>query len=105
MYTFLKSQTASLVATAADFSLTFLCVELIGLWYGTASVLGTVFGAMVHFSISRKWVFLAGRGRLQGKVHLDVGGSLLHDPELFLHSSQHLQAMLTILKVSFHLDQ
>ncbi len=61
MYTFLKSQTASLLATAADFSITFICVELIGVWYGTASVLGTVFGALVHFSISRKWVFLAGR--------------------------------------------
>lgn len=61
MYTFLKSQTASLLATAADFSATFLCAEVIGLWYGSASVLGTVFGAMVHFAISRKWVFLAGR--------------------------------------------
>ena len=61
MYTFLKSQTASLVATAADFTLTFFCVELVGVWYGAASVLGTVFGAVVHFSISRRWVFLSGR--------------------------------------------
>lgn len=61
MITFLKSQTASLLATAADFSLTFVCVELMGLWYGTASVMGTMFGAVVHFTISRKWVFLAGR--------------------------------------------
>jgi putative flippase GtrA len=57
MITFIRSQTASLVASAADFAFTIACVELAGVWYGVASVLGNITGAIVHFMLGRRWVF------------------------------------------------
>jgi putative flippase GtrA len=57
MLTFLRAQTASLVASAADFAVTIACVELAGIWYGGASVLGNITGAVAHFMMGRRWVF------------------------------------------------
>jgi putative flippase GtrA len=45
------------VASAADFTITIACVELAGFWYGGASVLGNITGAVTHFMMGRKWVF------------------------------------------------
>lgn len=56
---FIKAQIASFLASVTDFLAMLLMVELLGLWYGTASVLGNVIGAIVHFSIGRLWVFRA----------------------------------------------
>ncbi|KAA3436945.1 GtrA family protein [Rufibacter hautae] len=59
MLTFLKSQAASLIASGTDFLVTIIAVELLGLWYVGATVLGTITGGITHFSISRTWVFHA----------------------------------------------
>ncbi|WP_299825664.1 GtrA family protein [uncultured Pontibacter sp.] len=59
MFTFLKAQTASLVASAVDFLVTILAVELLGLWYVAGTVVGTVSGGITHFSLGRNWVFKA----------------------------------------------
>lgn len=59
MVTFVKSQAASLIATAADFGVTILLVQVVGVWFGLGSVLGNVVGASAHFIISRHWVFAA----------------------------------------------
>ena len=60
MVTFVKSQAASLIATGADFLATIVLVELAGVWSSVGSVLGNMVGAIVHFTISRQWVFGAG---------------------------------------------
>lgn len=57
MITFLKAQTTSLVASLVDFIITIVCVELFGIWYGVASAIGNISGAIVHFTVSRRWVF------------------------------------------------
>lgn len=59
MFTFVKAQTASLVASAVDFLVTVLVVELLGLWYLFGAVIGTVSGGLAHFSLGRAWVFKA----------------------------------------------
>jgi putative flippase GtrA len=59
MFTFVKSQAASLIATCADFGATVLLVQVFGVWYGLGSVSGNVVGAVVHFTVSRHWVFAA----------------------------------------------
>lgn len=56
---FFKAQAASLTATAVDFSLTVLLKEWLHWWYLLASILGTVVGGIVNFSMSRRWVFSA----------------------------------------------
>lgn len=56
---FFKAQAASLTATAVDFSLTVILKEWLHWWYLLASILGTVVGGIVNFSMSRRWVFSA----------------------------------------------
>ncbi|MCC9138603.1 GtrA family protein [Pontibacter silvestris] len=59
MFTFLKAQAASIVASAADFLVTIIAVELFGCWYLAATIIGTISGGVVHFSLGRTWVFNA----------------------------------------------
>ena len=59
MATFIKAQAASLTATAVDLGVTIILKELFGCWYLLASVLGTVSGGIVNFSMNRSWVFRA----------------------------------------------
>ncbi|MBL0739635.1 GtrA family protein [Chryseolinea lacunae] len=59
MLTFLKSQAASLIASFVDFLCTIVCVELFYIWYGVASVVGNIAGAVTSFIIGRHWVFLS----------------------------------------------
>jgi putative flippase GtrA len=59
MRSFLKAQASSLIASLADFSVTFLLIHVCRVWYLSASVLGTVTGGMVNFLINRNWVFNA----------------------------------------------
>ena len=57
MATFIKAQAASLTATAVDFAVTVILKELFHCWYLLASILGTLCGGMVNFSMNRRWVF------------------------------------------------
>ncbi|MBF8965269.1 GtrA family protein [Pontibacter sp. FD36] len=59
MFTFLKAQAASLVASAVDFLVTVLVVELLGIWYVAGTVIGTISGGITHFALGRNWVFQA----------------------------------------------
>lgn len=59
MATFLKAQAASFTATVLDFSITVLLKEVFHCWYLLASVLGTITGGVVNFSMNRSWVFQA----------------------------------------------
>jgi putative flippase GtrA len=57
MFTYLKAQASSLVASATDFGVTIIAVNLFGWWYLSASITGTVTGGAVNFYVNRKWVF------------------------------------------------
>ncbi|WP_412465598.1 GtrA family protein [Pedobacter sp. KLB.chiD] len=57
LFTFLKAQASSLVASATDFGVTIMAVNLFGWWYLAASIMGTVAGGVVNFYVNRKWVF------------------------------------------------
>jgi putative flippase GtrA len=59
MLQFLKAQVSSLIASLLDFVLTVLLVESLGVWYGLASVLGNIGGAITNFMIGRFWTFEA----------------------------------------------
>lgn len=59
MRTFMKAQTASLIAWLVDLAVTAIGVELLGLWYVLANILGNVCGALTHFTLGRSWVFRA----------------------------------------------
>jgi putative flippase GtrA len=57
LFTYLKAQGSSLIASAIDFGVTVIAVNLFGWWYLAASITGTVSGGMVNFYVNRKWVF------------------------------------------------
>lgn len=81
MKTFLKAQLSSLIATAVDFTVSILLVEIFGLDYLAVSVAaGAVFGAITNFIINRYWTFEAKEKRVakQSLRYLLVwAGSLL----------------------------
>lgn len=51
---------SSLIASAADFLITVLLVELTGTRVVLASVEGTISGGIINFIINRSWVFAEG---------------------------------------------
>ncbi|WP_316828647.1 GtrA family protein [Pedobacter miscanthi] len=57
MLTYLKAQASSLMASATDFGATIIAVNLFGLWYLAASIIGTICGGFFNFYVNRKWVF------------------------------------------------
>lgn len=57
MITFVKAQAAAFTASILDFLITILCVQIFGLWYIPGSILGTLTGGVVNFSMGRVWVF------------------------------------------------
>lgn len=63
MATFIKAQAASLTATIVDFTVTFLLKEIFH-WVMLASILGTVSGGVVNFTMNRSWVFKAHSGKI-----------------------------------------
>ncbi|MEO5594796.1 MAG: GtrA family protein [Chitinophagaceae bacterium] len=80
MLTFLKAQTSSLIASAADFLVTVLLVELTGTRIILASVEGTISGGIINFIINRSWVFGEGEKKTQVQIvryALVWGGNLV----------------------------
>jgi putative flippase GtrA len=62
MRVFFKAQLASLTATAIDFLVTILLVNLFGFYPVPASAIGTITGGAVYFRMGRNWVFEAAQG-------------------------------------------
>lgn len=56
-WTFLKAQASSLTASLVDFGVTVALKELANSWYLLASILGTISGGIVNFTMNRRWVF------------------------------------------------
>jgi putative flippase GtrA len=62
-WTFFKAQASSLTASAVDFGVTVLLKEVGHVWYLLASILGTISGGIVNFSMNRRWAFNAREGK------------------------------------------
>lgn len=87
-FTFKKAQIASVLATAVDFLIMRFLVQAAGVWYVAASAIGTLFGGITHFLISRTWVFRAGEGRWSDQLGryllVWMGNLLLNTSVLYL---------------------
>lgn len=57
MLTFGKAETSAIVASAVDFSLSFLLVQAVGTWYALASFFGALAGGIVNCYVNYQWVF------------------------------------------------
>ncbi|MDQ0638274.1 putative flippase GtrA [Pedobacter sp. W3I1] len=68
MFTYLKAQASSLIASATDFGITIFAVNILGWWYLAASITGTVSGGIVNFYVNRKWVFESGSAAIKWQI-------------------------------------
>lgn len=88
MATFIKAQAASFTATALDFSVTIILKELAGSWYLLASVLGTISGGIVNFTMNRRWVFSARDRKMHSQairyIFVWIGNLLLVSAGVFM---------------------
>lgn len=57
MRTYIKAQFSSIIAFGVDFVMTIVFTELFHFWYLAASIMGSVAGAITHFTLGRGWVF------------------------------------------------
>lgn len=85
MFTFIKAQASSLVASAVDFLATVVAVEILGIKYVPATAIGNVIGGITNFLLGRGWVFSASHDKANyqalryflvwvGNICLNVGG-------------------------------
>ena len=57
MKTFLKVNTAAIIATIIDFGFTFFLKQIVQIDAVLASIFGTILGGLINFLIGRVWVF------------------------------------------------
>ncbi len=60
MITFAKSQLSASIASATDYLLTILFVEVIGAWYVAGNAIGTAVGGFINFNLNRNVGFSEG---------------------------------------------
>lgn len=65
MFSFLKSQTVSLLATTVDFTITILLKDIFGIEYLAAHAVGLISGGFTQFTLNRKWTFKQGNANVK----------------------------------------
>jgi len=85
---FIRYNIVAITATLIDFAIFMLLSELLGIWYITAAITGSVTGGVVAFVFNRNWVFMGKDGKIsiQAFKYFAVwGGSIiLNTSGLFL---------------------
>ena len=88
MLTFLRANIISLLASACDYFVTILAVELFSANVVVAGVLGTACGGIIHFTMGRHWAFRARNVNVtrQAKKYLLVwvGNILLNGAGMYI---------------------
>jgi hypothetical protein len=57
-----QHQVGALVATSVDYGVMILCVSLVGATPVLGTIIGSIAGAFVSFTLGRRWIFDAERG-------------------------------------------
>lgn len=88
LFVFLRAQLSAQFATLADFVLTYICFQWLGIYYVVATAIGTTVGGIVNCLINYKWAFKTQDCQLKwvflkytlvwaGSFALNVGGLYL----------------------------
>lgn len=56
-FTFLRAQFSSQISSQVDFLVSILCVNVFGIFYGLATLIGNVTGGLLNCFINYKWTF------------------------------------------------
>lgn len=65
---FLKYQTAALIATLVDFGVFFILKDVFNVWYVYATAIGALMGAITNFILCRNWAFSAREKKLVNQI-------------------------------------
>jgi putative flippase GtrA len=57
--TFLRAQFSSSISSLTDFLISIVCVNLFGIFYGTATLIGNITGGLLNCFINYRWTFKA----------------------------------------------
>ena len=88
LFVFLRAQLSAQFATLADFMLTYICFQWLGMYYLLATAIGTTSGGIINCFINYKWAFKTEDCKLKwvflkyalvwtGSFFLNVGGLYL----------------------------
>ena len=115
---FLKYQTAALIATMVDFGVFFLLKDVFNVWYVYATALGALTGAITNFILCRNWAFSAREKKLVnqigryimvslGSLFLNTGLVYIITELFFLHEnySRVVTAILVAITYNFTLQK
>lgn len=65
---FLKAQASAFIGGISDYLIMVLCTEVFGIHYTISIAIGGIIGAVVNFSINRKWTYRAEDGKLNSQL-------------------------------------
>ncbi len=65
---FLKAQVSAFVGGLVDYLIMIICTEAFGVHYTLSILISGSIGAIVNFSINRKWTFHAQKGNLKYQI-------------------------------------
>jgi putative flippase GtrA len=65
---FIKAQASAFIGGMVDYLVMILCTELVGFHYTLSILISGSVGAVINFSINRKWTFNAEKGNLKYQV-------------------------------------
>jgi len=68
LFSFLKYNIVSLLATALDFTVFVILTKLLGTWYVLAAAISAVSGGMLAFWFNRNWVFDSKTGHIKNQA-------------------------------------
>lgn len=104
MFTFLRANIASLLASGFDYLVTIIAVEFFSLNVVVAGVLGTICGGVIHFIMGKHWVFRAGKVKvtMQAKKYLLiwVGNLLLNGTGMYVFTKLGVNYIVTKVATS-----
>ncbi len=92
MFTFLKANISSLIASVSDYLITIIAVQLFSTNPVMGGIIGTTCGGIINFLIGRNWVFVSksANGYMQGLKYLLVwcGNLVLNATGMYLFTKQ-----------------
>ncbi len=104
MFTFLKANMASLIASFFDYVITIVAVQIFSMNVVIASLVGNVLGGIINFMLGRHWVFSAkqANGFRQAEKYFLVwmGNLLLNTCGMYLFTKFGLYYLVTKIGTS-----
>jgi putative flippase GtrA len=105
MQLFIKTQTALVAGSLADFLLTWVLVDVCNCWYVSSNAAGNIAGAIAQFLLSKYWVFKAGEKKAPAQlikfIAMWAGNIALAALGVYLLTSlAHLHYLLSKLLIS-----